>query len=693
MNLDLRNFHKVETSDTHTKLEHTSGHSLTIAHNGLSQEMRKKLEEMPASLAKGGYAKFAQANDPNMKAAKAAKASKSTNTMPGSPTDSSKSFTEPNEMGTAIPKAQLQEAMTNGQQPDVVLMALNKKAPPFGPLSSNPKQHYPPCINPSCKSYGKSHPNCRCYGGNSEHSGVGAEGHFAEGGEVSKEYYCDNNRPHFKKCEYYAEGGSVQKFAKAGEVQSDSDKLEKVAQELNSETQSPSSPQTDPTAQSYGSQVIPPPSPSPVPEVPEQSEAELNPNPEMQSTPAPAADAPSAPAQEADRTPASSPDQGQQAPASPTDQVLQNKDRIMNDIVPETQAFKSDLDNGHIQPETYKDLFDKKGTLGKIGTIFGLMVGGAGSGLAHQPNMLMDMMNKEIDRDLQAQQESSSNKQNFLKINQQARANSANVHLTEAEAALKDQAKSKIQMNWTALHHLVQMNNKLDPNSPQAKQGQQVLAMLNQGVQNENFSIADRAATAGALSGYLSGGQGGGKNTMVMKSGLLGPEAKEVGEDTEQKTIPGVGQATRPVPENDRAQIQAMKVLSDKANDLINYSKGNIATLSPAKRAVAQQKAAEMVNFYNASIQGGVLSQGRLGWLDDQIKKNPTGVVTQLMGNNARLQEIKDSNDHRRNLLLQSYGVPVSNTQSNAPSSSSSNALTSKTGREMYQKNGKWFYK
>ena len=56
-----------------------------------------------------------------------------------------------------------------------------------------------PCKNPDCKSHGKPHPNCRCYGDD-----------MAEGGEVVP--FCSKNRPHQKDCEYYAEGGPVPKW-------------------------------------------------------------------------------------------------------------------------------------------------------------------------------------------------------------------------------------------------------------------------------------------------------------------------------------------------------------------------------------------------------------------------------------------------------------------------------------------------
>lgn len=52
-------------------------------------------------------------------------------------------------------------------------------------------------MNSSCKSYGKPHPNCRCYG---------AEGNeYAKGGMISS--FCYKDRPHNKDCEYFAHGG------------------------------------------------------------------------------------------------------------------------------------------------------------------------------------------------------------------------------------------------------------------------------------------------------------------------------------------------------------------------------------------------------------------------------------------------------------------------------------------------------
>lgn len=82
-------------------------------------------------------------------------------------------------------------------------------------------------------------------------------------------------------------------------------------------------------------------------------------------------------------------------------------------------AYARELLRKEIKPETYSSMFGKKDTLGKIGTIFGLLVSGAGSGLTHQPNALLEMMNKEIERDIEAQKKNRENAHNFLNLTYQ----------------------------------------------------------------------------------------------------------------------------------------------------------------------------------------------------------------------------------------------------------------------------------
>lgn len=122
------------------------------------------------------------------------------------------------------------------------------------------------------------------------------------------------------------------------------------------------------------------------------------------ATPPPAAEEPSAGAPPVDE-PAEDPRVSPQIEA-------ENK---LQDLV----KFHQDLSAGHIKPETYQDLFNKKDTLGKATTIFGLILSGAGSGLTHQPNVLLDMMNKEIERDLEGQKANQENKRSWYNLSLQ----------------------------------------------------------------------------------------------------------------------------------------------------------------------------------------------------------------------------------------------------------------------------------
>lgn len=652
MKIDISHFKKVDTDHKSTVLQHPSGHQIKVAHNGLSSEMKKELDSLPMHLAKGGKAKFAQKFDPNMKASKP---SKSSNTMPGSPTEAKDAYTEPNEMGTKMPPALLKEELKqSGTTPDVVLGALHREAPPFGPMGS-PKYHAPPCINPSCKSFGQSHPNCRCYGGK-----MGMYGGYAKGGEV--ENFCSEDRKHEEGCEYYADGGGPvgKDFEMSPDFLKNMENTETITvpkevadkyrnmmggdsknkQEIaKAENSVPSQQQSMANLYNLGNNKVPEAQQQMQPAATEDTSSNVVPVAHQE-----AGQNYEQPQQEA------MPVEPQQI--DPVQKVQQDKNNLNNIMHKESNMFESELNSGKITPKTYKDLFHDKNLPEKIGTLFGLLVGGAGAGLSHQPNMLMQMMDNQIQNDLKAQETSSSNKQNFLRINGQNLTNLANAGHTGAETNQMKFALATDMANMANFHNLVEYTNKLPP-GPLKAQAEQKLALLYQSIKDKRVGMFDQAASAGALANQL-----GGQNTTMMKSGLLGPEFREVGQDIESKRIPGIpGLASQPIPQANRDELQAMNVLDNKAKDILSFAKAHKGTLSPSQRAIGEQKAEEMVNFYNSSIKGGVLTEGRLKWLDDQIKKNPTSIFQDILGNNSRLQEIQNSNSTRRNIMLNSLGL------------------------------------
>lgn len=119
------------------------------------------------------------------------------------------------------------------------------------------------------------------------------------------------------------------------------------------------------------------------------------------------------------------------APITPHEDSVQ---RNLQDIY-----LANDLKGNAIKPETYHDLWAKnadgsdKGTLSKIGSLFALMLAGAGSGLAHQSNSVMDMWNNQINRDVDAQKSTSKGRQSFYALAMQRENNIANNEKTRAE--------------------------------------------------------------------------------------------------------------------------------------------------------------------------------------------------------------------------------------------------------------------
>ena len=116
-----------------------------------------------------------------------------------------------------------------------------------------------------------------------------------------------------------------------------------------------------------------------------------------------------------------------QTPATPFDIPPPPPPPPAQDFHNEDLAQYQDAASRQITPQTCASMFADKSTLGKIGSLFGLMLSGAGSGLAHQPNMVMDMMNNQIKNDLDSQKSNVSNAQNFLTLSYQHQLQQAQI--------------------------------------------------------------------------------------------------------------------------------------------------------------------------------------------------------------------------------------------------------------------------
>lgn len=109
--------------------------------------------------------------------------------------------------------------------------------------------------------------------------------------------------------------------------------------------------------------------------------------------------------------------QGAELPPAGAQQVTQPvvspAEDYANKKTLENMQFGDDIHKGLVEPKTYQSLYNDKSWPGKIGTLFGMLVSGAGSGLAHQPNAVLSMMDAQIQRDMEAQKQNQSNRLNW----------------------------------------------------------------------------------------------------------------------------------------------------------------------------------------------------------------------------------------------------------------------------------------
>jgi hypothetical protein len=478
-----------------------------------------------------------------------------------------------------------------------------------------------------------------------------------------------------------ADGGKVPAYLAPNDESKTPDMLDQAVDQPVPQNYSP--PQDDSGGAVYGNKYASP------PDVPVQDQVKGNPAMDPDIPPPPPEDTNIA--QEADDSskqlnPAPAAPQSQPMPASAPQAAAPAQQpaapmaapSMKDDLVNEDQRMARDFQMGYIKPETYQDLFNKKDTLPKIGTLFGLLVSGAGSGLAHQPNAVMAMMNKELENDFNAKQTGKKNALDLYHLQQEKQLQNAQIGQIGAqtktmtlENQIKKTAFERQFKNRAALQSLIEAAKGTPEGSPQ----KQALASVATAVNNENYDIAQQAEAQRALMGYAGANSPGNDadSAMQTKVKMLRMQGHaDLANDLQSKIVSGVpevaGQtATRPVPEATQAQVNAMQVLSDKGKDLLNFAQKNKGTINPQSLAVGRQKAEEMMNYYNNSIQGGVLTEGRMKWLDEQIKKNPTSVFQDVLGNNAQLNEIINSNESRKHTLLKNFGFHPQGKAQEAP--------------------------
>lgn len=638
-NLDLSKFKKMSCDKNCTVLKHADGHELRIAHGGLTGKLKSDIDKIP--MAEGGGVDREVFQEGVHQTAK-----KQGQSGAGALHELGKKYPEMSHLSKASHSRNL-ETLKSMPKPNLEGLAEGGRVEPSAAGINRPVDKEEP--------------------GMSRMGHHVREGNGAAAKDTAHKTLREMDRQ--PKPKLFADGGDTEDDSNSPQAS-----IPAININLNGAPQQPSGSGVPPYLQPNAPEPKKPSGASVDWSAKGQDDGQAQP---AQQPPQANAQAPQAMAQ-APQAPIAQP------PVPPVKQYLSEQD----------QAWQQDLANGHITPQTYQDLFAKKDTLGKIGTIFGLLVSGAGAGLTHQPNALLAMMDKQISNDLEAQKQSKTNAQNFLRLNQQHQLNDAQIKSLGANTQATAFATAQAQMLQSSYHDLVQKVNRM-PEGPQKEQAKQMLGVVYSKIGEKVNNINDQTAGAGAYQQMLFGQPSAGsptekdfqKQTTGMR--MLGPQGEARAKDLETKHFPGFqGQASRPLTGEDNSFLQSGTNFQGQLDDFIDWSKKHSGDLSPSDMKEGAAKAADLQGAYRQATHGGVYKEGEQNFISKLIDDDPTKFFNEIRVLPS-LNAISSDNKRRVSQYAKNLGLSGGDSGTDHPLEGKT--ITNKsTGERKIMKNGKW---
>lgn len=479
-----------------------------------------------------------------------------------------------------------------------------------------------PCKNRHCRSYGSSHPNCKCYG------------KMAKGGEVK--HFCSVDNLHEGGCPYY-KGGEVQKglnlvhfkkikedaksvtmghpdghkitIAKGALSALHRKQIEKLpvhleaggSPTLNQSSQQSSGTENDDERVDEDMPAGPPlPGDQAAPiannvqaanniDAEDQDPAEL-PAIEDQA-PESAARAPATAQQAAPMAAPNAMDiygkeqaaiqerskaeqdlaqsqvgieQQRQSQIAQEDQNAQNNRAAM---AKDVDSALQDMKNGHIKPNQY---LENMGTGQKVATAIGLLLGGFQGGLNRTGvNPAAEWLTGQINRDIEAQKAGLNNKENVYHAYLDKYKNAQVAEEMTRATHIANYASQIREAGFKAGTPLAIANSKLAGSEAEKA----ILPLINSAHLNEALDKFSNGVPSGGPAAAAAGAKGGNEaqyNAILNSSRTTNPALYA---DLQSKYVPGVGVATHSVDGGDREQFKNFNELLPLLDKAVHMQK------------------------------------------------------------------------------------------------------------------------
>lgn len=614
MHLNLKKYKKIAQDKDKSTFQHPDGHSMTVMHRALTPSMRKEVTAIP--LAEGGYVDLVDSGDPIYQAAKkepAPSPAKEGNGWTSKPTHSAK---DPKEDVSDQAKAfNAKLAPTSGVQrfaegtPDTPVQDVDYQelpeqipqevTPPQAPVTINigqPQQAPSPQSAPPetqvPTGQGVGH-----YVGNLLRQGVSdAAGAFKTIGA-----------PIASGVEGLVQGASGQPLAAVPMMDQGTPSPRAAEPSLappavSNETLAPAPPQAK--------------SPNPYQSAMQEQIKGLELGEKAQETAA----------------------KGKEAALEDYNKAQTEANNTYDAHIQDAMALRQDamnaLQEGKIDPQRY---WNNKSIGGKVSSIIGILA--AGFNPTHNPNAAIEMLNREIDRDIEGQKADLGRKQTLL--------SAANDHFRNIQSASDFH---RVMANDLVSHQIDQALAKAATPMAQAE------LMKARGALK--FDSEMRMAQVGAMQ-TLNGQavpeeQAKALNTLR----LVAPEkAKEY----ESRIIPGVGTSTVPVPEKKREAFAAADTFIKQMDALEHFRQQHAGTVLDRGIVDEGHRLAELArNSFRIAQGEGVFKEGSAKF-NERLIPDPTDLDF-FKKNKAAYQAMKDQAGSEVKSSMAVYGIkPATN--------------------------------
>lgn len=281
-------------------------------------------------------------------------------------------------------------------------------------------------------------------------------------------------------------------------------------------------------------------------------------------------------------------------------------DNHINGLMQERQAVLEDLKNSKIDP---KHFWNSKDTMGKIGTVLGLMIGGIGG----PNNDVSRFIDQQISQDIDAQKANLDNKRSVL-------------------GALRDQFQDiksasdfhRVILNDQVAHAIDLASAKASsPAALAALQMKKGQLLRESGVLMAQIGAQQTLNTPGVSPGAAEKAL----NTLRMMDPAKAKEAQE-------RYVPGVGVASVPVSEATRNTLVARKLLNDNLGKLIELSNkfgGSLQGITdPRIRSEAEALTRQVQDGYRRANEQGVFKESEAKFVNGVIGDSPTSLFAKF---------------------------------------------------------------